>query len=98
MNGHIWWFWAKFSGCSHEVVDGEVPRFGRIEGDDSLVIKVHTFVPEFDCQECVGSLQKIDECLDSVDGATGYLDFEGLVVVVDQYFNVVNRDFGGKVK
>ncbi len=64
----------KFSGCSHEVVDGEVPRLGCIEGDDSLVVKVHTFVSEFDCQECVGSPQKFNESLDSVDSATGHLD------------------------
>jgi hypothetical protein len=80
---------VKFSGCSHEVVDGEVPRLGRIEGDDSLVIEVHTFVSEFDCQECVGSPQKFNDCLDSVNGATGHLGFEWCAVVVDEYLNVV---------
>ena len=79
-------------------MDGEVPRLRCIDRDDSPVIKVHTFVTKFDCQKCVGSPEKFDEGLDPVDGATGYLGFEWFAVVIDQYFNVVDRDFGGEVE
>jgi hypothetical protein len=49
-------------------------------------------------EKSIGSPEKFDERLDSVDCATGYLDFEWCAVVVDEYFNVVDRDFGGEVE
>jgi hypothetical protein len=56
MSRHALFFsWVEFSGCSHEVVDGEVSQLRCVDCDDSPVIKVHTFVTKFDCQECVGS-------------------------------------------
>ena len=75
-----------------------MPRLRCVNCDDSPVVKVHTLVTKFDCQKCVGSPEKIDESLDAVDGATGYLGFEWFAVVIDQYFNVVDRDFGGEVE
>ena len=54
-----------------EVVDGEVPRLGCVDCDDAPVVKVHVLIAEPDRQKCVGSPQKFDECLDSVNGATG---------------------------
>lgn len=83
---------------SHEVVDGEVPRLGCIEFDDSPVVEVHVLVAEPDRQKCVGSPQKFNERLDSVDGATGYLGFEWFALVVDEYFSVVDGDVGGEVE
>jgi hypothetical protein len=79
-------------------MDGEVPRLGCVEGDDSLVIEVHNFVVEPNCEECARCPKKFNDCLDSVNGATGHLGFEWCAVVVDEYFNVVDRDFGGEVE
>jgi len=46
MNGYRIGLWVGLD----EVVDGEVPRLGCVECNDALVIEVHTFVSEFDCQ------------------------------------------------
>jgi len=36
--------------------------------------------------------------LDPVDCATGYLNFEGLAFVFNEYFNVVDWDFNGELE
>jgi hypothetical protein len=79
-------------------VDREVPRLGCVKCDDSLVVKVHVLVVEPNCEESIGPPEKFDECLDSVDCATGYLDFEGLAFVFDEDFNIVDWDFSGDLE
>jgi hypothetical protein len=79
-------------------VDREVPRLGCVKCDDSLVVKVHVLVVEPNREKSIGSPKKFDERLDSVDCATGYLDFEGLAFVFDEDFNIVDWDFSGDLE